>query len=160
MPNIIFLDVDGPLIPASLYGTNMHCSAERSLMSTTAIGWLNILCKETDAKVVMNSAHNYWGDLKADVIKNGLRPENFHEHWRTGFPNAVTKPGNRLSAIEDWIEDQFPESPFDCNWVCFDDANFTNNKRLVLIDYNNGITHTNYLKAHNVLGTRPKLLGF
>lgn len=165
---IIFLDIDGPVISSGCYGIDPMCSFKRSVMNTNAIGYLNFLCKFTDAKIVTNSSHNpektnrykldmetmnpvvsHTVDLKDDLIKHGVKKEYFHESWKTNFPDPNNYYGGqeeRLTAIIEW-----QKYNGNCNWVCFDDILFTKDERLILVEFEHGITYNNANKAYKML---------
>ena len=149
MQKIIFLDIDGPMIPDPLYSINGQVSIQRSHMSTCAVGLLTRICEKYNALIVTNTAHNGHirdgvFDLKTDLISHGLQPEFFHENWHTNFAIQDWDKGisDRMLAINHWIS-QNGES----DWVCFDDIQFTQDKRLILIDFHLGIDYNSYKSA-------------
>ena len=152
MQRIIFLDIDGPVIPLPLYNLNGHVSHERSHVSTCAIGLLTKMCQDHGALIVTNTAHNGHVrggvvDLKTDLINHGLKPEFFHEKWHTNF-NIEDWNGritDRMLAINHWMAENG-----EVDWVCFDDIQFTQDKRLVLIDFYLGIDYNSYKQALGV----------
>lgn len=158
---VVFLDIDGPVIPTPMYFIDGMCSFDRSVVSTISIGWLRHLLKLSNAKIVCNSAHNYHEtdvhdpikpsrDLKDDLIKHGIPEQYFHQDWRTKFPNpTVIKMSDhrsrRIIAIEEWLRDNG-----DADWVGFDDEPYTTDKRLVHIDFDRGIDVDAFKKACEV----------
>ena len=154
---IIFLDIDGPVIPVN---AGMYNSMYRTTHDRTAITLLIRLCEETGAKIVTNTFHNeIWyqdGDLKSDLIKWGLKPEYFHEDWQTIFPNINYKQLNspvrgigRLHAINQWLVAHEVDK-----WVCFDDRLFTDLPNLIHIKGGMGIRQTHYEQALEILGKK------
>ncbi len=171
---VIFLDIDGPIINEGCYGTDFLCSSRRTVMNTSAIGWLNYLCRQAEALIVTNSSHNNhdipfgegsYRSLRHDLIHHGVEPDYFHPNWRTDYPSWIgfsdehlmspeAIPGgksNRLSCIEKWLAEH--ENP---DWVCFDDANFTRDRRLILVDFRDGIQGKHIDRAFDVFGVQPK----
>lgn len=151
---VIFLDVDGPIIPVSLYSLDKGCSATRGIMSTTAIGFVQRMCDMYQYKLVMNSSHNYMdlpNSLRDDLIRFKFNPDHFHHYWRTKYPYTKKTTEDfltpRMRSIVEWISTYGPIE----NWVCFDDENFTSLPNLVLIDFNDGITYEKYLKAIEIM---------
>jgi hypothetical protein len=162
MQKIIFLDIDGPIINLGCYGIDNGCSHKRSVMNQSAIGFVNLLCHKTGAKVVTNSSHNPHSvdkfkldpvsfekvrcgatDLREDLIRHGLKAENFHKEWRTGYPLKMSGVNShRLDAIDLWQVENG-----EVNWIAFDDCIFTQDPRLIVVDFNNGITHNLYIRA-------------
>jgi HAD domain in Swiss Army Knife RNA repair proteins len=101
---IIFLDVDGPLINEPMFDIKHDCSIHRSMINTMAIGFLRRMMKITGAKIVMNTMHNghiVWGNnVKQDLLKWGLREEDFMADWQTKFGVSLWK---REEAIHEWL---------------------------------------------------------
>ena len=152
--NIIFLDIDGPVI-------DITCSFIESEFRLThnpnSIKMLEHLCNTTQAKIVTNSMHNFNNaggrSLKEDLISWGLSEDHFHENWRTIFPaidytkvNSPVRGIGRLIAIETWIDQNGP-----VNWVCFDDRKFTDLSRLVFIEDGLGIRDKHVELAKEIL---------
>lgn len=152
--NIIFLDIDGPVISEPQYYIDPECSINRTVVNTSAIGWLNYLCRNCDSKIVTNSSHNYVegndtrGTLKEDLIKHGIPEQFFHENWRTRYP-GTSGDHRRLDAILIWIEENKGDE--EVNWIAFDDDPFTTDKRLCLVRFSEGIVYSTFLKAHRLL---------
>jgi hypothetical protein len=155
LQRIIFLDIDGPIINTPCYYLDSEASMQRTVMNTQALGYVVRLAKIGNAKIVTNSSHNYADvgcrTLKDDLIKWGIKEEYFHKNWRTEYPNPKTgkfsasSANRRMIAIENWQDDNG-----EADWVAFDDENFTDNKRLILIDFDRGIDYSAYRKAAKV----------
>lgn len=147
---ILFLDVDGPLIPSGMYIINMRASWER-LCSPICIAIVNRLCEDAGAKIVLNSTHSRDGaPAIADLTKAGIEEHRWHETVpMTNYPNKLSG-GSRWEAIQDW-----QERCGEVNWVAFDDDNFTRDERLVLIDFDVGVTLQHYNQAAKLWGLKP-----
>lgn len=154
MNKVIFLDIDGPVIPIDV---PVRESVFRTTYNPDSIEYLNLLCEETGAKVVTNSMHNYqdWldGDLRDDLIAWGLDKKFVHDDWRTVFPmidySKVKSPVRgigRLVAIQDWIKHHG-----DSSWVCFDDRKFSNLANLIHIEDGLGIKEHHFDSALDIL---------
>ena len=154
MNKIIFLDIDGPVIPIDV---PVRDSVFRTVCNKDSIEYLNLLCNETSAKVVTNSMHNYedWigTDLRDDLIKWGLDENFIHESWRIIFPmidyrkvNSKVRGIGRLVAIEHWINYHG-----DSSWVCFDDRKFSDLANLVHIEDGRGIKAHHFDSALDIL---------
>jgi hypothetical protein len=154
MNKVIFLDIDGPVIPINVPSKT---SFFRTHFNQESIKWINKLCEKTGAKIVTNSMHNYIdffdGDLKSDLVSFGITKEYFHENWRTVFPyidysqiNSSVRGIGRLYAIYDWLSKNDAD-----NWVCFDDRNFTNLPNLILINDGMGVKKEHYDAALQLL---------
>ena len=149
MQKVLFLDVDGPLIPSTTFFVNPAASKHRHC-SPYAIAIVNRLCRDANAKVVMNTYHNSDGlRLKDDLKVNGMDPSLFHPDWQTKYPHGLMcdEMATRLAAINEW-----QSRNGDVNWLCFDDSNFTSDSRLILVDFDAGITTKEYMKARKAWG--------
>lgn len=156
MNKIIFLDIDGPVIPTDV---DMYDSIFRTTYNVESIEYLNLLCDMTGARVVTNSTHNYedWfeSELRDDLIEWGLDSRFIHRDWRTVFPmidykkiNSPIRGIGRLVAIEHWISING-----DTNWVCFDDRKFTDLENLIHIEDGLGIRASHFNRALDLLTT-------
>lgn len=139
---ILFLDVDGPMIPGYMYFINKNASMERTI-SPISVVLVNKLIERSGAKIVMNTAHNnnfeaFGVHIKDDLIKAGIPAESFHKHWQTGYPDV-----GRLEAIKFWLAHNDPEA----DWICFDDADFTYEENLLLVDFEIGLTTYHFNQA-------------
>lgn len=159
---IIFLDVDGPLIPTPLYYLDPNVSMRRSIFSTTAVGLVVKLARDAGAKIVFNSTHNDHDyrdaltanvrTLRADAIRHKIPAELIHEDWRTGFPNRIQRKFSeasgpvRLRAIEEWISRNG-----ETEWIVFDDEPIASD-RAIVVNFDHGITVDDYLKARELFG--------
>ena len=122
---IIFLDVDGPLIPLRMHmqmGNGIFKYDEKGgyyVWDKNFIDNLNEHCPPQGIKLVWNSSHNDSGRevIRATAIANGLNPELFHEDICTGFPTSIV---SRVKAIDDWLYKNTPKGQ-KCKWMVVDD---------------------------------------
>lgn len=158
MQKIIFLDIDGPVIPGRLC-THNSMPELRLIFAKDSIQLLNELCDSTGARIVTNSMHNYLDimnrSLKQDLITWGLEESNFHKDSRTCFPkvNYAANPSTvrgwgRWLGILDW-----QQRNGEADWICFDDRVFTTDPRLVEIEFEDGITNQSVQRAMSVFGS-------
>lgn len=164
LPRLIFLDVDGPLISTSCYTLNINASIGRKMFNTNALGWVIALAKKTDARIVMNTSHNYHltarGNVKEDLIHWGIEEKIFHPDWRTKYGADYDRDedaqivNSRIGAINDWMKRNGEH-----DWLCFDDANFTEDPRLIVVNFDDGITYSHYRKALKVWKYQEKMGG-
>jgi len=161
MDKIVFLDIDGPVIPGRIYDTPL-CSDYRSRFAKDCIERLNLLCEKTGAQIVTNSMQNYLcplgRDLRTDLIKWGLNSIHFHTDWRTCFPRVDyrARPNpqrgwGRWLGILDWMEHNG-----EVDWICFDDRNWTADPRLILVDFETGITDFDLEQALDVFAVEKQ----
>lgn len=97
-------------------------------------------------------------DLKEDLIQAGILESDFHQDWRTIFPyvDYRSNPNDRRGwgrwlGIQEWIKQNG-----ECQWICFDDRHWTDDPRLVLVDFNDGITRKNFEQAKYLLGSNSR----
>lgn len=152
LQRLIFLDIDGPVIPNSQFLIDRNASFGRNF-APTCIAAVKRLLGESGGKLVTNSTHNYHlrdskHDLKSDLIAAGIKEVHFHENWRTQYPQVP-----RDVAVKLWLKENG-----DHNWVAFDDARFTDNKRLILIDADYGISVREFNQAARILKVRQFLV--
>ncbi len=158
MNKIIFLDIDGPVIPINVPIVD---SIYRTVYEKDSIEYLNLLCEEANAKVVTNSMHNYTPvmryDLVDDLISWGLDEKFIHDDWRTIFPhvdytkvNSPVRGIGRLVAINDWID----KRNRDVSWVCFDDRKFTQMANLIHIEDGLGIRERHFDSALDIFSQK------
>lgn len=152
---IVFLDIDGPMIPAGCYLAYGRMASFDRKFSPISVACINKLCHETKAKIVFNSVHCGSGQaLVDDAIREGIKVGHLHENPLTTYPNA----NSRLDAIEQWLHEH---NEHEYLWVCFDDVDIGHDNQ-IMIDFNTGITpyHINLAmhKEHLNKGNRVLIL--
>jgi hypothetical protein len=144
---VVFLDVDGPLINTPMFYLDPQCSIKRTTVNTQAVAYVKRLCKLTGAKVVMNTTHNAHvmdgRSVKDDLVRWGMPEDYFHMNWRTDYPSY-----RRGLCVENWLKAN------GADWVAFDDDKFTDDPRLVLIDFDLGVDKAAFNKALKHFGYR------
>ena len=147
MQKILFLDIDGPVIPATQAFINRHASWER-MFAPQCIAIVKHILDQSGAKLVTNSTHNQetphlngGRTLREDLIAAGIQAELFHPVWKTQYPN-ISGSLRRLDAIELWQAENGQ-----ADWIALDDANFTDDERLVLVDFDCGLTVADFNKV-------------
>lgn len=146
--NIIFQDIDGPLIPARLYFFGGRPTLEGAFFwDPVAVMMINKLCEMCDAKIVFNTAHN---ENPAEVMRHQAamnRLGHIHDDCQTEYP----KQSSRFKAIENWLE-KHPEVK---GWVVIDDMPVHNTNQ-VKVDFDIGMTLNNFNQAVEILtGIKP-----
>lgn len=133
---IIFLDIDGPMIPMTSYIFNRNASWQQELDSRS-VEILHHIVKKSGAYIVFNSTHSRM--LEADLAVNS--PGLIQRFKDAGFSNYLhmdicTKYPDipRLKAIEEWLS-RHPEVT---RWVALDDAEILD-ERAFLVNPNYGI---------------------
>jgi hypothetical protein len=133
MSKVVFLDIDGPMIPATMFLYDKMASWERRFPPTT-IAVVKTLCERTGAKIVFNTTHNQpipgVDDIHIAISKAGIDGEHFHEDRHTKYPQI-----DRGLAVKEWLA-RHPEVE---DWVALDDVRFTDDERLIFIDSDAGV---------------------
>ncbi len=103
----------------------------------------------------MNTYHNTDDNLKDDLISSGFDPALFHPDWRTKYPHGLMSfdEPTRMAAIEEW-----QSRNGEADWLCFDDSNFTDDARLIVVDFDSGITTKDFTKAGQKWGLSSVLI--
>lgn len=150
---IIFLDIDGPMIPATMLLVDPMSSAHRAFPPTT-IAVLNKLCERTGAKVVFNTAHNVSWDgapnIESAIVAGGLEQQHIRAaDFKTMYPDIP-----RDVAVRSWLKNHADVS----EWVAIDDTMFIDDERLVFVDSDAGL-HVGHLnQAIEKLGGKPVVI--
>lgn len=150
-PRVIFLDIDGPMIPGTMFLIDRMCSFHRVFPATT-ISVINEVCKRTGAKVVLNTTHNRpftdVPDITDAMVNHGFDRSHFHAFPKTSYPDIP-----RDLAVKEWLAKR---GRFD--WIAFDDVRFTDDERLIWIDPDCGL-HLGHLNdALERFGEKPCLI--
>lgn len=146
---IIFLDIDGPMIPSYQYLINRSCSHYRE-MAPGPIACLNELCERSGAKVVFNTTHNQtweWApDIQHAMTAHGFRREFIREtDFKTRYPSLA-----RDLAVKEWLAQHGP-----VDWLAFDDSRFTEDDRLIWVDADQGLNLSHINEAADRWSLKP-----
>lgn len=149
---VIFLDIDGPMIPSSMYLIDNMCSFKR-LFPPTTVAVLNRLCEASGARVVFNTTHNTpmkdAPDIEVALVNHGLKADHVHPNdCKTRYPTL-----RRGAAINEWLG-RHPETK---RFVAFDDTKFTDQDYLIWVDPDAGLHVGHYNEAAARLDTKPML---
>ena len=145
---VVFLDIDGPMIPATCFLYDRMASYERRFPPTT-LAVIKAVCERTGAKIVFNTTHNISfpevDDICVALVKQGLPAEYLHQDHHTRYPEL-----DRDLAVKEWLGRHPTEA-----WIAFDDVHFTKDERLIFIDSDAGL-HIGHLNiAVEKLGGKP-----
>lgn len=167
---IIFLDIDGPMIPLRAYFTDNQTKKFVTSFDPVAVSLVNRMANISGAKIVVHSSWRkpecqVWLsdtlgkqiDLKQHLIDQGIKENLFHEDWVADYtPNT-----SRWHDIKGWL------SKYDniTHYVILDDETLSDNhldlaNNLVSIDFEEGLTLAKYRQALKVLGVKDKQLNF
>lgn len=132
---VVFLDIDGPMIPDTMLLAYRMASFERRFPPTT-IAVLNFFCERSGAAIVFNTTHNTpitnVADIEIAIANAGVERAYFHPtDLKTSYPAIA-----RGLAVKEWLA-RHPEVT---QWVAFDDVHFTDENNLILVDPDPGLT--------------------
>lgn len=155
--DVVFLDIDGVLIPSSVFILEGADASIHLKFSDTCVACLKHLCKETGAVIVTNSTHN-------SRFKERLLPA-LDDAGLTGFVIGHTdyphcgysgagEENPRDFAVKKWLS----EHPEVRKWVAFDDDWFTEDERLIRCDSNCGIGVREMNVALKAFDSKPVLI--
>lgn len=148
---ILFVDVDGPLIPASQFLLDKMCSFQRRIPELQ-IALLNAICERTGAKVVMNTTHNmifpHIPNIRDAMVSSGFCIDYFHKmEPSTQYPN-----GSRSNAVRSWLS-EFGSDVSD--YICIDDAVCADDDHMELINPDIGLQLPEVNNIIHRLGGNP-----
>ena len=160
---VVFLDFDEVLMTArSKLATQdfiEHCSIPnkpRSVVDPVAIWFLNELCRELNAAIVITSSwKSHANDEARRLLANAGYKRRIHNDWRCDAGEGAARRGQ---GIINWQQNH-PEVQ---DWVIIDDAvdyyPHQLPRTVVIPDMYNGITFENMQEAHNILhgNSRPE----
>jgi hypothetical protein len=143
MASIIFLDVDGPMIPVKAYYLPNQSKPAR-MFDPCAVGMLNDLLKNTNSRIVMSSIHRLHGlqYIKDLLTKNGIDPKFLHTDWTT--PQIVT---TRSGEIQLWLDDHNVE-----HYIAIDDETLDESLVSTKCCGYEGFSMINFLECKLALG--------
>lgn len=153
MQKIIFLDIDGPMIPLSSYIFTRNPSFDQ-ILDDRCVDVLHAVIAASGAKIVFNTTHNRmldptdtWPGLRGVFHYRGFTPEYFAAVDHTLYPDV-----DRLTAIKKWQAENG-----EANWVAFDDAPIDDERAYpTLFEY--GIGMGEYNHAAEYFGFKPKMV--
>jgi hypothetical protein len=144
--NIIFLDIDGPMIPSAMFLIDQNASYGRKF-SPICIAVANEMCRVSNANIVFNTTHNRDADeLREAIYTQGLNPGYVHSDSHTRYPNV-----GRGLAIKEWLANH-PEVE---RWVAIDDVKCADGDNMILVDPDVGIHVGTLYQVCNVFGGTP-----
>ena len=112
---ILFMDIDGPMIPHRAYLMPGNYGRLVTHFDHCATAMVNRLLRLAPAKLVISSAWQINGRVKMEELltMNGIDSGHLHEDWATSPPG----PMKRRAEIKLWLR-RHPEVT---HWVAFDD---------------------------------------
>lgn len=145
MEKVLFLDIDGPMIPRRAFYLPKQTLVV-SKFDPVAVALLNSVLDKTGAKLVVSST---WGNLGIEVVKpsfeeNGISWDQVHQDWVT--PRKLTD--SRVHQIRMWL-DKHPGIDL---WASLDDENLDLDGRNVHVSFDDGMLLKHYHKLLELLG--------
>lgn len=141
---VIFLDIDGPMIPLRCYVGNLAGAPEQ--FDPLAVRMLNHLIALSGAKIVMSSAWAVGGYSYINRVlqENGIHPKHLHKDWITPRDGKYS----RQEEIQRWL-DKHPEVT---HYAALDDDPVDRLPGGVQIDFEDGFRIADFRKAVKLLG--------
>ena len=148
---IIFLDIDGPMVPIRAWV--LGYKGRHELFDPIAVATLLKILKH-DVKLVISSS---WRSLGYDEVvtaleNSGISRKHLHEDWQTKeFPVSPEDHMFKLRAeeIKEWLS-RHPEIE---DYVAIDDYPLEMDK-LIHVSSNDGISYENQIKLFHALKVR------
>ena len=147
---VIFLDIDGPMIPGRAYALRTQ-TRRPPPFDPIAVAMVSRLCQESGAEIVISST---WRkrrsrDEMTDVLRqNGLGDVALHEDWGTPVLDSQTR-GQQITA---WLRNH----PMVERYVALDDDHTVRTlPGAVLCTSGDGIGLEQYNRARELLGLKP-----
>lgn len=147
MSKVIFLDIDGPMIPVRAYWLPTQTKPHVSVFDPVAVSLLNKLIEASGAKIVMSSSWRKQGyDVVVELLsKNGVDPKHLHEDWDTPWKFS----SQRIHEIKWWLDDHSEVT----HYVAIDDESLLTDfvPNAIQADTYEGFSLRNYLEAEAFL---------
>lgn len=151
--NVIFLDIDGPMISMGDLAIRPKTAIDRQF-DPQKIKMLNLMLELTDSFLCINSTHNIIKredkfSIIDDLIAAGVPPLRFYKIPTTSYPQV-----NRFDAITETVDGE------DIKWVAIDDAWFLpeDDDRLVRVNNAYGIGYPELWNVCAFFNVKPPLV--
>lgn len=149
MTRILFLDIDGPLIPGRAYDMPGQTRPIVTNFDPCAVGMINNACRKQKRKIVLHTSWirtGFWqigvdgpGDVHDHCIAQGIDADLFHEDAYCDRDVSW-----RYHRISNWLGTH----PEVTDYVILDDVppdeDWPYKKHFLWIDFDNGISMKNY----------------
>lgn len=143
--SIIFLDIDGPMIPVkSFYLPNQTKPAR--IFDPGSVALLLALLKKSKAKLVISSIHRThgWENVKRTLQRNKIPLKYLHKDWHTTLD--IT---SRSEEIQAWLD----AHPNITNYVAIDDEKLDSSIKSTKCSSQDGFGMLNFIESKLILGT-------
>jgi hypothetical protein len=150
---ILFLDIDGVVLPGRAYGIPGQTKPIVKTFDPCSVALLNSICEQGGYKIVIHSSWlRYWipsdgeGGVKGHCIEEGVLAKHFHETE----PECSGQIHWRYDRVIEWL-DRHPEVT---EFVILDDEpceeGWVHQSRLINTDFDEGITVEIYRRLTTV----------
>lgn len=130
---VVFLDIDGPIIPYSAFLLDRMCSWQR-IIPPIPVAVVREVCRRGNAKLVFNTTHNTpmkdIDDIEIALVKAGFPEDLIHPDMKTKYPSI-----SRSMAVLEWLSRHSETT----DWIAFDDAKFTDADNLIWVHPDAGL---------------------
>jgi hypothetical protein len=156
MTKILFLDIDGPMIPGRAYKLPNQTKPFVMTFDPVAVSIINNVCQQEGYQIILHSSwvRIYGGQETYDhCITQGLKPESFHEDKWTG-----ENENWRYNRVAHWLADH----PEVTDYIILDDEPYEPDRsldpinhpkdmedHLMLIDFDDGLLMTHWRRMLN-----------
>lgn len=139
---VLFLDIDGPMIPRRALLLNKDVINET--FDPVAVSMVNDVLDRCNARMVLCSTWRARTKKEIDFIfiKNALPPSHFHYDWRTSIKLPQL---SRLEQIMNWITRNGPRK-----FAILDDE-YMKTDKLVQVTYDDGMMVSHYMRLLELL---------
>ena len=142
--NIIFLDFDGPVIPARMWLVeSRNNSADRATFDPAAVAMVKKLLCEAKAKLVISSTWSLLGypSIVNILERHGFNTDDLHKDWTSWANNNLP----RWLQIKMWVENHLEVE----KWIAIDDAPIAERlgTHAIEVSFDNGMLMEDYQKA-------------
>ncbi len=151
---VIFLDIDGPLLPARAWVLPQNRDHVRSqLFDSIAVAFVNRLVDRSGGAIVISSTWRARGlaYITGCFESNGIPARHIHADWATPSPSAIND--SRLMQIHAWL-DKHTEIT---HYVCIDDIDL-GIPECVLVTFQDGMLLDHYREATRILGCEDQFV--
>ena len=142
MSKILFLDIDGVLLPGRAYMLpNQTNNPYVTVFDPCAVSMLNEACRKQGRKIVVHSSWvKHWTapEIRKHLVEQGVNEEHFHDDWYTDPHfhwryDRVRDWMSRHKETTDWVvvDDELPTSAEDGRFL---------SGHAIFTDFDEGIT--------------------
>lgn len=148
MSRIIFLDIDGPMLPLRAYVLSPGAKPFDRRFDPCAVAMVNRLCIVTHAKLVISSNWAMKGRdfVVAALARSGITHDRLHSDWTTPR-GADSGSWSRGAEVLRWVANH----PEVTHWVSFDDEEIES-PNAVTVTIEEGMMQSHFLAAAALLG--------